>query len=116
MLSFSVSVAARLSMPPPPLPVVGTVFELTSLLFSVVVPPTAGLFAVVSEYVQSEARLTDPPPAALTLFTAATSPAPPAEHGTFTEAAAPAAVEATRAAAAVETTRAPRRPAWLRKR
>src|SRR5258706_11298630 len=59
-------------------------------------PPTAGLFAAVSEYVQPAARLIDPPPAALTAFTATTSPAPPAEHETFTEASAPAAVEATR--------------------
>src|SRR5437764_7097304 len=204
MLPLSVSVEARLRRPPPPLPVLGTVFQLTSLLFNVVVapralaipppasfakfpvttalfrvsvpekfriappapatidpkmlppvivtpfkisdppagpliatirkllllpaivaplpftvigetttgspfPPMAMLFRVVSEYVQPPARLIDPPPPALTVFTAATSPAL-SPQATFTAVAAPAAVAATRAAAAVPTPTTPRRP------
>src|SRR4029079_1484183 len=74
-------------------------------------PPITVLSRVASEYVQPDARLIDPPPAALIVFTAATSPVPPAAQDTFTDADGPAAVEATDASAAVQTTRAPRRPA-----
>jgi Phage integrase family len=48
-------------------------------------PPETALFAAVREYVQPLSRFTDPPPEAFTEATAATSAAPPPEHGTFTE-------------------------------
>src|SRR5689334_12349518 len=73
-------------------------------------PPITALSRVVSEYVQPAARLIDPPPAALTVFTAATSPVT-SPQDTFTDADAPAAVAATDTSAAAQTTRTPRRPA-----
>lgn len=53
----------------------------------------------------------DPPPAALTVFTAATSPAPPAAQGTFTDAAAAAPAEPTSGTAAAQAAKNPRRSA-----
>src|SRR5690348_14929000 len=73
-------------------------------------PPITGLSRAVSEYVQPAARLIDPPPAALTVFTAAISPAL-SPQATLTDAAAAAAVAASKLAAAVHTPTTPRRPA-----
>jgi hypothetical protein len=71
-------------------------------------PPITVLSRAVSEYVQPAARLIDPPPAALTVFIAATSPAL-SPQATLTDAAAPAAVAATKIAAAVHSPTTPRR-------
>src|SRR5690242_4509816 len=73
-------------------------------------PPITVLFRVVSEYLQPAARLIDPPPPALTVFTAATSPAL-SPQATFTDAAALEAVAATNTVAAVHNAKTPRRPA-----
>jgi hypothetical protein len=68
------------------------------------------LFRVVNEYVQPAARLIDPPPAPLTVFIAATSPAL-SPQDTFTDVAALEAVAATSTATARHNAKTPRRPA-----
>src|SRR3954468_16870973 len=67
-------------------------------------PPSVGLFATVSEYVQPDARLIVPPPAALAAVTAATSPAPPAEQGTVADAAPALPAAPTRSEIAAQPT------------
>ena len=70
--------------------------------------PKVLLSADVSEYVQPESRLIDPPPAEFAAFTAATRPAPPAAHDTFVGPAAPAPAEKINNAAAAAAVRTKR--------
>src|SRR6185437_10859947 len=85
---------------PPELPSIATMRKLL-LLPAIVAPlplmvtevtttgrpvlPKVLLSADVSEYVQPESRLIDPPPAEFTALTAATRPAPPAAQETLVE-------------------------------